>query len=303
MTIAVTGATGQLGRLVIDKLKRRVDASQIIALARNSDKAAASGLGTREAHYERPESLAAALDGVDSLLLISGSEIGKRTSQHRNVIDAAKNAGVQHFVYTSVLHADESPLRVAVEHRETEGLIKASGLIYTILRNSWYIENFADSIRQAVLAGSLLGAAGKGRISAASRSDYADAAVAVMLTPPAGSRTLELAGDTAWTMVDLAAEISRQSGKTIPYDDLPETDYAAVLISSGLPAFAAEFVATAGAKFVAGFVAAASAAMGKDALFDEQRQLSTLIGHPTRTLADAVTDALRMGIRSETPAR
>jgi len=280
MTIAVTGSTGQLGRLVIEKLKVRVPAGEIIALARDPAKAADLGVAVRAADYARPETLGPALAGVDTLLLISSDAIGQRLVQHGAVIDAAKAAGVKRIAYTSILRADASPLVLADEHKATEALIKASGLTYALLRNGWYTENYTGSLAGAVAAGALIGASGEGRISAATREDYAEAAAAVIATPDAESRVYELAGDVAFTRTDLAAEVSRQTGKTIPYNDLPEAEYARILESFGLPAP------------LAAILAQSDTGAAEGGLFDDGRQLSSLIGRPTTPLSVAVAAAL-----------
>ena len=281
MTIAITGATGQLGRLVIDKLKERVAPAEIVALARNPAKASDLGVAVREADYEKPETLDHALSGVGTLLLISSSEVGKRAAQHRNVIQAAKKAGVSRIVYTSLLHADASPLSIADEHRATEAELKGSGVPYTVLRNGWYTENYAGSIPAAVAGGALIGSAGEGRISSATREDFADAAVAVLTSSGHEGRTYELAGDEAWTLSDLAAEVSRQTGRNIPYTNLSEADHAAALAGFSVP----EGFAHA----IAGWDTAAS----HGALFDDGRQLSKLIGRPTTPLSAVVGEALK----------
>ncbi len=282
MTIAVTGATGQLGRLVIEKLKAKLPASDIIALARNTAKAADLGVTVREADYSRPETLGPALDGVDRLLFISSGEAGPgRVGQHRNVVEAAKAAGVKHIVYTSVLHADTSPLDLAEEHRATEAMIKASGIPFTFLRNSWYMENYGASVGGALAGGAVIGSAGEGRISSAPRADYAEAAVAVLTGEGHEGQTYELGGDEAFTLADLAAEISRQTGRTIPYKNLPEADYAVALAGFGLP--------EGFAKALARYDVQAS----QDVLYDDSRTLSRLIGRPTTPLSATVAEALK----------
>ena len=282
MTIAVTGATGQLGRLVIEKLKAKLPASDIIALARNTAKAADLGVTVREADYSRPETLGPALAGVDRLLFISSGEAGPgRVEQHRNVVEAAKAAGVKHIVYTSVLHADTSPLDLAQEHRATEAMIKASGIPFTFLRNSWYMENYGASVGGALAGGAVIGSAGEGRILSAPRADYAEAAVAVLTGEGHEGQTYELGGDEAFTLADLAAEISRQTGRTIPYKNLPEADYAVALAGFGLP--------EGFAKALARYDVQAS----QDVLYDDSRTLSRLIGRPTTPLSAAVAEALK----------
>lgn len=281
MTIAVTGATGQLGGIVITKLKQKVPAADIVALARSPEKAAALGVAARAADYARPATLDAALSGIDTLLLISSSEVGQRAAQHAKVIDAAKKANVKRIVYTSLLHADTSPLSLAEEHRQTEAQLKASGVPFTILRNGWYSENYTGSIPGALAGGAFIGSAGDGKIASATREDFAEAAAVVLTEPGHEGKTYELAGDTAYTLSELAAEVSRQSGKTIPYRNLSTADYATALEGFGLP--------QALAQAIAGWDADA----GGGALFDDGRQLAALIGRPTTPLATSVAQALR----------
>jgi NAD(P)H dehydrogenase (quinone) len=282
MTIAITGATGKFGRLAISKLKSKTQATKIIALARTPGKAADLGVQVRQADYNKPDTLESALAGVETLLLVSSNEIGQRTAQHRNVIEAAKKAGVQWIVYTSLLHAETSAIKsLAVEHLATEADLKASGVPFTLLRNGWYTENYTVSVAGAVAGGAFLGSAGDGKISSAARADYAEAAAIVLTSGGHKGKIYELAGDQAYTLSDLAAEISRQTGKTIPYKNLSEAEYAAALVAKGFPAP----VAQAFANFDAG--------AAQDALFDDGRQLSKLLGHPTTPLATSVADALK----------
>ena len=281
MTIAVTGATGQLGRLVIEKLKAKTDTSEIVALVRNPEKAKDLGVALRTADYGKPATLEAALAGVVTLLLISSSEIGQRATQHANVIEAAQKTGVKRIVYTSLLHADTSPLSLAEEHRQTEAAIKASGLAYTLLRNGWYTENHLGSLPGALAAGAFIGSAGEGRVASATREDYAEAAVAVLTGQGHEGKTYELAGDTAWTLSELAAEVSRQTGREIPYQNLSEADYTAALRQAGLP------------EPIAQVLASSDVGASQGALFDEGRELSRLIGRPTTPLVTAVAAALK----------
>jgi NAD(P)H dehydrogenase (quinone) len=281
VTIAVTGATGQLGRLIIADLKARVAPGLILALARSPDKAADLGVPTRAFDYNRAETLAAGLAGVEKLLLISSNEIGQRARQHGDVIAAAKNAGVKEIAYTSLLHADVSPLSLAEEHKATERALAASQTPHMILRNGWYTENYTGSIPGALQGGAFIGSAGAGRISSATRRDYAQAAAIVLTQGGHAGKVYELAGDSAYTLADLAAELSKQAGRTIPYKNLPEAEYAAALAGFGLPAPIAQAIA--------GWDVQAS----KGALFDDGRQLSKLLGRPTTPLSVSVAEALR----------
>ncbi len=234
----------------------------------------------RAADYGDPVALAAALACVDILLLISSSEVGARVAHHRNVIAAAKAAGVGRIAYTSILHADASPIGLADDHRATEADLRASGVAFTLLRNGWYVENYTAAIPGALAGGALIGAAGDARISAAPRADYAEAAAVVLAGDGHAERTYELAADQAFTLADLAAEIARQVGRAIPYRNLSEADYAAALAGFGLPDPAARAYARYDTDAAAG------------ALLDEGRALSALIGRPTTPLAASVAAAL-----------
>jgi NAD(P)H dehydrogenase (quinone) len=277
--IVVTGATGKLGRLVIAALLKKVPAAEIVAAVRNPDKAkdlAESGIQVRYADYSQPASWDEALKGADKLLLISSSEIGQRVNQHRSVIDAAKRCGVKLLAYTSVLHAGTSPLGLAAEHRETEALLGAAGVPFVLLRNGWYTENYTAGIPAALAHGGVYGCAGDGRISSAERADYAEAAAVVLTSGNQAGRVYELAGDTSYTLTELAAEISRQSGKNIGYVNLPESEYKNVLIKAGLPEVVAELLADS------------DKGASQGALFDDSHQLSTLISRGTTPLATTV---------------
>jgi len=280
MKIGITGATGQLGQLVVGKLKEKVSAESIVALVRNTERAAELGVEARAFDYSKPESLVASLVGIDKLLLISGNELGQRLPQHLAVIAAAKEAGVKQFVYTSILHADTSSLGLAGEHLATEAALKASGLAYTILRNGWYTENYVGSAKGAIGAGAFIGCAGAGKIASAVRADYAEAAAVVLAGEGSENKTYELAGDTAYTLTELAAEISRQAGKTIPYNNLTETQYADILKSFGLPDGLAEMLADS------------DTGASKGGLFDDSHVLSTLIGRSTTPLATVLAEAI-----------
>jgi len=281
--IVITGASGQLGRLVIEALLQKVPAGEIVAAVRHPEKVAdlaALGVQVRLADYDQPASLAAAFAGADKLLLISANEVGRRVPQHRAVIDAAKAAGVGLLAYTSLLHADTSPLPLAAEHQETEALIRASGLPAVILRNGWYTENYLAGIPTALQYGVVLGSAGAGRIASAARADYAAAAAAVLTRDDQAGRIYELAGDASYTLAELAAEIARQSGQAVNYQNLPESEFKAALLGAGLP----DFLVT--------LLAESDVGASKGGLFDDSRQLSQLIGRPTTSLANMVAAQL-----------
>ena len=280
MKIGVTGATGQLGRLVVESLKSKVSAETIVALVRNPEKATDLGIEARAFDYTQAENLVASLRGIDKLLLISGNEIGQRLPQHKAVIEAAKQAGVKQLFYTSLLHADSSPLGLATEHLATEVAIKESGLTYTILRNGWYTENYTGSAKGAIGAGAFIGNAGEGKIASAARADYAEAAAKVLSTEGHEGKIYELAGDEAYTLAELAGEIAQQSGKAVVYQNVPEDDFKAALLAAGLP----DFLAT--------LLAESDVGASKGGLFDDSRQLSHLIGQPTTPLSKLVGQAL-----------
>ncbi|MDO6784409.1 SDR family oxidoreductase [Neptunomonas phycophila] len=282
--IAVTGATGQLGRLVIHELLKTQPANSIIAAVRSPEKAedfADLGVVVRQADYDQPATLATAFNGAKKLLLISSSEIGKRAAQHSAVIDAANASGVTLIAYTSLLHADTSPLALAQEHVITEQKLAESGVPFVLLRNGWYTENYLASIPSALEHGAFIGAAGNGKIASAPRADYAAAAAAVMASPQdQAGKVYELAGDTAYTLAELAHYLSETTGNTIQYQNLPEAEFAKVLVGAGLP------------EGFANILADSDAGAAKGALFDDSKQLSQLIGRKALPLVESIKAAL-----------
>lgn len=282
--IAVTGATGQLGRLVIESLLNQgVEPAQIVAAVRDPRKAgdlAAQGVQVRKSDYDQPETLAPALEGVKRLLFISSNAVGQRVRQHRNVVDAAVKAGVEFIAYTSAPKADKTPMQLASEHRATEEIIRASGLPYTFLRNSWYTQVYTDQIPQYLKHGVILGSAGEGRISAAPRADYAAAAAAVLTSDGHEGAIYELGGDEAFTMAELAAEISKQTGSTVVYRDMPVEEFKTALIGFGMP------------EQFAALYADVDVAIAGGALYVDSGDLSRLAGRPTPPLADIIAASL-----------
>lgn len=282
--IAVTGASGHLGRLAIEELLRRgTPAGRIVAAVRSPEKVAdlaARGVQVRRADYDDPATLAAAFAGVERLLLISASEVGKRVAQHGNVVNAAREAGVGIIAYTSIVHADTSGLQLAGEHRETERLLAESDVPFVLLRNSWYLELYLDQIPTYLKHGAIAGSSGDGRVSAAPRRDYA-AAAAVAVSEPGHERHIyELGGEPAFSMAELAAELSRLSGRTIEYRDLPPQEYTRVLVAAGLPEGYARVLADA------------DQGLGRGELYTDSGDLARLLGRAPTPYTEAVAAAL-----------
>lgn len=282
--IAITGSTGHLGRLVIEELLGRgIAANRVIALARSPERAAdlaGRGVEVRRADYTEPESLSAALVGMKQLLLISASEIGQRTAQHRNVLAAARSANLELLVYTSLLKADTSGLLLAEEHRATEEMIGESGIPFVVLRNGWYLENYTEHLAPTLEHGVLLGSADGGRVSAATRADYAAAAAAVLTTGGHEGKVYELGGDEAFTLAELAAEISRHSERPVEYRDLPEEVFVEALVGAGVPEGFAHFLADS------------DLGIARGDLYTESDDLRRLIGRPTTPWREVVAAAV-----------
>ncbi|MGG7573093.1 SDR family oxidoreductase [Streptomyces sirii] len=284
MSIVVTGASGALGRLVIDELLKRTAPGDIVAVARDRAKTtglAALGVGIKIADYGRPETLEGVFATGDRALLISGNEAGQRLTQHRDVIDAAREAGVGLLAYTSVLGGPTATFSIAEEHIATEQALLASGVPYCLLRNGWYHENYTGALAGTLKAGAVVGSAGEGRVASAARRDYAEAAAVVLTGTGHENSVYELSGDTAWSMAEYAAEVSRQTGRRIPYRDLPQERYVALMIEAGVPALGAQLVADADAGIARGELAATPG------------DLSRLIGRPTTPIAESIADALK----------
>lgn len=282
--ILVTGATGQLGRLVIEQLLKTESPESIIAAVRSPEKAAdlaAQGVQIRALDYTNPASIQTALKGADKVLLISSSEVGQRFPQHKNVIDAAKAEGISLLAYTSILNATESKLGLAAEHVETEAALAESGVPHVLLRNGWYTENYLASIPPALEFGAFIGSAKEGRIASAGRIDYAAAAATVLTSEGHAGKIYELAGDESYTLTELVAELNKQTGKSVVYQDMPQADFAAALKGVGLPDGLADLLADS------------DAAAAEGGLFDNSKTLSQLIGRPTTSLANLMADALK----------
>lgn len=285
MSLVITGATGHLGRLVVESLLARgVPAGDITAAGRDAAKVkdlADRGVRVRASDYEDPATLDEAFRGAGKILLISASEVGKRASQHRNAIDAAVRAGAGLLAYTSIANAGTTTMRLAGEHQATEAALRASGLPWVLLRNSWYTENYTAQLPAILAQGELAGSAGDGRVSAATRADYAAAAAAVLAGDGHAGRVYELGGDQAFTLAELAAEISAQAGRTVRYRDLPEAEYARLLTGAGVP------------EPVAAILADADRGLSQGDLYVDSGHLRQLIGRPAMSLRDAVAAALR----------
>ncbi|GAA2299114.1 SDR family oxidoreductase [Streptomyces violaceusniger] len=284
MSIVVTGATGHLGRLVVEGLLEKVPADQITAVVRDTAKAADladRGVRLHVADYNRPETLAGAFAAGDKVLLISGSEVGQRVPQHQAVIDAAKEAGVALLAYTSILGGPAADFSLADEHKVTEQAITDSGLPYVLLRNGWYNENYTENLSTVLEHGAVVGAAGEGRVASAARADYAAAAVAVLTGEGHEGKVYELSGDTAWGFAEYAEVVARQSGKEIVYGAVSPAEYQSILTGAGVP------------EPFAAILSDVEAAIERGRLAATPGELSRLIGRPTTPIADSVAAALK----------
>jgi NAD(P)H dehydrogenase (quinone) len=283
LSIAVTGATGHLGRLTVEALLRRgVPAEQIIATGRRIetlDDVADQGVSVRRADYSDEASLRQALAGADRLLLVSGTEVGRRIRQHTNVITAGKAAGVQLIAFTSIVHAPTSTLRIGQEHRATEAALADSGVPHVLLRSSWYIDSYTAQLPSYLQHG-IVGAADDGRISGATRADYAEAAAAVLAEDDHAGAVYELGG-SAFTMAELAEVVSAETGKSVRYTDLSVQDYKAFLVRAGLP------------EPVAASIADGDRAVAEGELYVDTADLEKLLGRPATPLRTAVKAAVR----------
>ncbi len=280
MTIAITGASGQLGRIAITALKSQTASDNILALARTLEKVHDLGVAAAAFDYKQPDGLVSALDGVETLGLISSSDFEDRVGQHKNVIAAAKEAGVKQVIYTSIVKAGASPLIISHDQKATEADLLKSGLDYTILRNNWYTENWTGSLPASIEAGAVIGCAGNAKVTPATRQDHAEALAAVAVGEGHANKIYELGCDVPFTMAEMAAELSRQVGKEILYNDVPADVYAGILDGFGLPEGFSAVVTDADSHAKDGW------------LCDESQTLSRLIGRPTTTLAAAVAAAL-----------
>jgi NAD(P)H dehydrogenase (quinone) len=283
--IAISGASGQLGRIVVRRLRQHYPAIPVVALVRDLEKGAslaALGAELRLFDYDVPETLIPALAGVSKLLLISGNAVGERERQHRAVIEAAKAADVDLIAYTSVLRASETSLPIAAEHKATELVLKAVGVPHVLLRHGWYCENYLFRIDAAIERGVLPTCAGDGLISAASRADFAEAAVAILTSPEKqAGKIYELAGSSSFTFADLAAEAEHQGGRPVACLDLPKSEFEAAMVAIGMPAF------------VAGLIAKSDHGARDGGLFDDSKTLEKLIGRPTETVGEVIGHSLR----------
>jgi NAD(P)H dehydrogenase (quinone) len=285
MPFLITGATGHLGRLVVEQLLAvGVPAGDIIATGRATDKIkdlADRGVQVRAMEFGDLGAVRAAVANADRVLLVSGMDPGGRVAQHRNVIDAAREAGAGLVAYTSIVNAGTTTIRLAADHQATEQLLRDSGLPYVLLRNSWYHENYTDRLPAFLAQGAIPGSAGEGRISAAGRADYAAAAVRVLTTDGHAGQAYELGSDEPFTLAQLAAEISAQSGREVRYVDLPEAEYAKALKEHGVP------------ELMADMIAETDAAAAHGTLYTASGHLTALAARPATTLSAAVGAALR----------
>ncbi|WP_329031485.1 SDR family oxidoreductase [Streptomyces sp. NBC_01725] len=285
MSIVVTGATGHLGRLAIESLLTSgVPAGEIAAVARDGAKAAplaALGVEVRIGDYDRPETLTDVFRSGDRVLFVSGSEAGRRVPQHTAVVAAARAAGVAQLAYTGVLGGPDADFELAAEHKVTERLILDSGLPYTFLRNGWYTENYTENLGPVLEHGAVVAAAGDGRVASASRADYAAAAAAVVTGEGHLNKAYELCGDTAWSFAEYAVELSRRTGRTIVYNNVPGETMLGILTGAGVP------------EPMAAVLVDVDRAIERGLLVGTTGDLARLAGRPTTPLAESVAEALK----------
>ncbi|MFI2778097.1 SDR family oxidoreductase [Streptomyces sp. ALB3] len=283
MSIVVTGATGALGRLVVERLLDTVPSGQVVAVVRDKEKAAplaARGVELRIADYDRPETLAGAFRAGDRVLLISAHEVGRRVPQHTAVIDAAKAAGVAQLAYTGVLGGPDADFLLAAEHKVTEQLILDSGLPHTFLRNGWYTENYTANLAPVLAHGTVVANAGDGRVASAARADYAAAAASVLTGEGHLGAVYELSGDVAWSLAEYAAVVSAATGREITYSSVPAAAHHGILVGAGVP----ESFAT--------ILVDVDEAIGRGLLAGTSGDLARLTGRPTTPLAETVAAAV-----------
>ncbi|WP_329365927.1 SDR family oxidoreductase [Streptomyces sp. NBC_00669] len=285
MSIVVTGASGQLGRLVIeDLLERGVGAGDVAAVVRDRGKAAdlaAKGVQVRVADYDEPATLKEAFKAGDRVLFVSGSEVGRRLPQHTAVVDAAREAEVGLLAYTGILGGPAADFALAEEHKLTEQLILDSGLPHTFLRNGWYTEVYTQNLGTVLEHGAVVASAGEGRVASAARADYAAAAAVVLTGEGHENKVYELSGDTAWSFAEYAAAVSAATGREIVYQNVSSEQYLDVLVGAGLPASFAEVLVDV------------DRAIGRGLLAGTSGELSRLIGRPTTPMPQSVAAALK----------
>lgn len=285
MSYVVTGATGHLGGLIVDGLLAAgVPAGEVAAVVRNEGKAARLrdvGVEIRVADYDDTEALRTAFRAGDRVVFVSGSDLERRAAQHRNVVAAAREAGVALLAYTGILGGPEADLLLATDHKATEQAILDSGLPYTFLRNGWYHEVYTETIPQILERGAVIASAGEGRVATAARADYAAAAVAVLTGEGHEGKAYELCGDTAWSFAEFAAELSKQTGREIPYRALTAAEHKEVFVGAGLPGPVADVLVDI------------DRAIERGLLVRTTGDLARLIGRPPTSLADAIATALK----------
>jgi NAD(P)H dehydrogenase (quinone) len=283
MKIGITGSTGKVAGTTLKKLKTLVDPSDIVAFARNPEKAAELDLGVevRQADYYKPEDWEPALQGIDRLVMISASEFNDREGQHANVLRAAKAAGVQHVLYTSFLHAPTSPLQITAAHKFTENLLGELGIPATIMRDPYYTQNWTGQLPIQIERGTILGSYHDGKVSPASRADLAESLAIVTAGQGHEGKIYSLSGDEGFTFAEFAAALSEQCGKKVAYVDMSEADYAAAMMKAGVP------------EGIAKIQASISEGASKGWLFDGSNTLSTVLGRPTKTLRQVLAEVLK----------
>ncbi|TGK03428.1 SDR family oxidoreductase [Leptospira selangorensis] len=277
-TVLVTGASGHLGKIILEELLKRGH-NKIIATTRKPESLqdfATRGVTVRKASFDDPASLVAAFQGADRVLIISTDNIGNRIEEHKNAVDAAVNIGAKRILYTSLTKADEVPVTFAFEHEGTEEKIKQSGLAYTILRNNMYSDYLIPKLQHAIASGSLYGSGGVGACAYVSRTDCAKAAAAALLSPEAGNKILEIGGPKAWTYAELAKFTSELVNKPISYVDLPAEELSKALVGAGVPKPMADALASFDVSIREGYLKEVNSS-AKDLIGESLQDVSALL--------------------------
>jgi NAD(P)H dehydrogenase (quinone) len=281
--IAITGASGGLGRRVAELVLEQADPTQVLLLTRTPDRLkdlARRGARVEKASFKNPTGLKQVLVGVERLLLISTDAIGGRVDHHRQAIAAARHAGVWHVAYTSVAQpSSDNPSLIAGEHAQTEQALRESGMDWTFLRNNLYAEGLIPAVQQAAESGLWVTNAGEGRTAYVSREDCARAAAAVLLTDGHEREVYDITGPEALTQAEIAAIAAEHAGVPIEVILQDDAEYAVDLEAAGMPAPVVELIVSFGEAVRRGFLSKVST------------DVQALTGQPPRSVREVLQAA------------